>query len=308
MNTGFFRWLLIALGFSAQAAMGETAPPPRPEPTKAEVAYGEDPLQRLDLWMPLATDDGLPAPVVIYFHGGGFVKGDKGSFDPTIPLAEGFACVSANYRFVNGTDRLVEAPFADAARVVQFVREKAEEWGLDGGRIALIGETAGGVLALWVAYYDDFRDPQSDDKTARLSTKVRAVVTLDAPTNLLPDWILAHVGGRPEVHPAFALMFGQKMDEVLAPETLRLIRSVSPWHHVSVDDPPTFLAYTGAPAAEVLPAETNPLLVVQHANFGKLLSERLREKGVECSFVPEASPETVPEVLDFLRHQFGMVD
>lgn len=274
----------------------------------ADMAYGEDPLQRFDLWKPPASEDGLPAPVLIHFHGGGFVKGDKSGFDPTIPLAAGFGCVSANYRFVNGTDRLIDAPFADAARVVQVVRERAAEWGVDGGRIGLIGETAGGVLALWVAYHDDFRDPQSDDATARRSTKVHAVVTLDAPTNLLPEWILANVGGRPEVHPAFALMFGQKMDEALAPETQRLIRSVSPWHHVSADDPPTFLAYTGAPAAEVLPAETDPLVVVHHANFGKHLSERLREKGVECSFVPEASPEAVPEVLDFLRHQFGMVD
>jgi acetyl esterase len=308
MKTVFFWWFLMALARLAPAVQGETIPSPRPKPSRADVAYGEDPLQRLDLWIPPATGDGLPSPVVIHFHGGGFVKGDKSGFDPTIPLEAGFGCVSANYRFVNGTDRLVEAPFADAARVVQFVRERAEEFGVDGGRIALIGETAGGVLALWVAYHDDFRDPKSDDEIARRSTKVHAVVTLDAPTNLLPEWILANVGGRPEVHPAFALMFGQKMEEVIAPETQRLIRSVSPWHHVSADDPPTFLAYTGAPVEEVLPPETDPLVVVHHANFGEALSERLREKGVECSFVPEANPEAVPEVLDFLRHQFGMVD
>lgn len=307
MNTRLFPWFLAVLLFLSGGVSGVETPP-RPEPDETDVAYGDDPLQRFDVWKAAKGTDGLPAPILIHFHGGGFVKGDKASFDPTIPLAAGIGCVSADYRFVNGEDRLVEAPFADAARVVQVVRERAAEWGLDGGRIALAGETAGGVLALWVAYHDDFGDPQSDDRTARRSTRVRAVVALDAPTNLLPDWILEHVGGRPEVHPAFALMFGQKMDEPLAPETQRLIRSVSPWHQVSRDDPPTFLAYTGALATEVLPAETDPLVVVHHANFGEALTERLREKGIECSFEPEASPETAPEVLDFLRHQFGMVE
>src|SRR5207302_7928713 len=41
-----------------------------------DVAYGTDPLQKLDLFTAAPTP-GAPMPVVVFIHGGGFERGDK---------------------------------------------------------------------------------------------------------------------------------------------------------------------------------------------------------------------------------------
>lgn len=278
------------------------------EPTYTDVSYGPHDRNKLDLWIPEESSDGTPFPVLIYFHGGGFVVGDKGSFDPSIYLDAGIACISANYRFVDGIHNLGIHPLQDGARVVQTVRHHAEEWNLDPGRIALSGGSAGAVMAMWIAYKDDMADPTSDDPVSKESTRVNCVVPINGPTNLMPDWIQKNLGGPAHVHGSFAKMFGEGVSGSIPEPILALIREVSPWEHVSADDPPSFLVYSG-PLDEVpLPETATTGKLIHHPYFGKALKEKLDELGVENEFRYGFDPRGTMSIPEFLMTHFGMID
>lgn len=278
------------------------------EPTHADVSYGDHDRNVFDVWIPRANVDSSPFPVLIYFHGGGFVAGDKSSFDPTTYLDAGIACVSANYRFVNGTDTLALAPLHDGARVVQTVRNKAEEWNLDPGRIALSGGSAGAVMAMWIAYHDDLADPESEDPVERQSTRVGCIVPINGPTNLMPNWIHENLGGPPHVHGSFPKMFGEPVSDAMSEKSLSLIREVSPWEHVSADDPPSFLVYSG-PLDEVpLPEDVSTGKLIHHPYFGKALKEKLDALQIENEFRHGFDPRGTPTITEYLQNKFGMID
>jgi acetyl esterase len=93
-----------------------------------------------------------PLPVVMYFHGGGWMLGDRETHDRLIrDIAHGAqaAVVFVDY------DRTPEAQFPianeQAYAATKFVAENGATWGLDGGRLAVAGDSAGGNMAAVVA-------------------------------------------------------------------------------------------------------------------------------------------------------------
>ncbi|MEO7572320.1 MAG: alpha/beta hydrolase [Acidimicrobiales bacterium] len=112
-------------------------------------------LQQLDLYQP--PDAGCaPVPVVVWVHGGGWRIGDKGaSIDAKVRLwnAAGWAVASVNYRLTDAalpaSDRVVApAHNEDAATALGWLVDHAEELGINPGRLALLGHSAGaGVVA-----------------------------------------------------------------------------------------------------------------------------------------------------------------
>ncbi|CAN0539629.1 unnamed protein product, partial [Laminaria digitata] len=63
----------------------------------------------------------------------------------------------------------------DCARAIQFVRYKAEEWGIDASRIAVFGGSAGAGCAAWVGGVEDLAEPEHVDPVLRESTRVQVV-------------------------------------------------------------------------------------------------------------------------------------
>ncbi|WP_412517815.1 alpha/beta hydrolase [Actinomadura madurae] len=89
-----------------------------------------------------------PAPVLVYFHGGGWILGDVDSYDPVVralAAASGVAWVSVGYR------RPPEDPFPaavdDAAAAARWVVANAAGLGVDAGRVGVAGDSAGGQIA-----------------------------------------------------------------------------------------------------------------------------------------------------------------
>lgn len=291
------------------ASKSEQKTPKRIPPNHPDIVYGEHERNRFDLWLPGKQADGRAFPVLVHFHGGGFVAGDKSGFDPSLWLDAGIACVSANYRFVNGSDVFADAPLMDSARVVQTLRARAEEWGLDRGRIALTGGSAGAVISMWIAYHDDLADPKSADPVARQSTRVNCLVPVNGPANLMPDWIVKNIGGSPGIHSSFPLMFGGTATEPLTPEVLSRIKETSPWEQVSADDPPTLLIYTGPIDDVPLPPDASTGKSIHHAAFGKAMKEKLDAVGVENAFRHDFDPVAEGDfILSFLKNHFKMND
>lgn len=115
--------------------------------TKAirNVAYGADPAQRFDVYLPANTRN---APVVFYVHGGGWANGDK--TNPGVEnkiaywLPKGYAVISGNYRMLPAAMPLEQA--RDVARAVAAAQKHADEWKIDAKRFVLIGHSAGAHL------------------------------------------------------------------------------------------------------------------------------------------------------------------
>ncbi|KAA5539859.1 alpha/beta hydrolase [Roseiconus nitratireducens] len=275
-------------------------------PTHADVRYGRFHRNTLDVYLP--PDPSGPTPVLIYLHGGGWMMGDKGGIAPSWYLQQDIAVVSANYRFTVGSPDAAPypAPMEDAARVVQFVRSRANQWNLDAERVALSGSSAGAVMAMWVAYRDDMADPESDDPVLHQSTRVRCVLPLDAPTTLDPDWILKHVGGPERIHiAAYPLFRIQALSELQDPEKRVLVRQASPATYVTADDPPTYLRYHMPLTPTPLPPTANPNESIHHPRFGQYLKECLDQAGVPCVFrYPNLQPSEIETILspeEFLK-------
>ena len=104
-------------------------------------------------YQPHGTRDADRAePLLLFFHGGGFLYGDLDSHDaPCRLLAEtaGVPVLSVEYGL--GPEHAFPRGFDDAVDALRWVREHAGELDVDVDRIAVGGDSAGGNIAAWVA-------------------------------------------------------------------------------------------------------------------------------------------------------------
>lgn len=87
-------------------------------------------------------------PVLVYFHGGGFTVGSIATHDTlcrVLASRSGCAVISIDYRLA--PEHKFPTASDDAWDAVQFVASQAASLGLDGHRLALGGDSAGGTLA-----------------------------------------------------------------------------------------------------------------------------------------------------------------
>ena len=103
------------------------------------------------LYWPPETD-ATPPPVVMFFHGGGWVVGDLDTYDGDArrhAVGTGALVVSVDYRLA--PEHPYPAAVDDVWAATQWVAAHAEELGADPGRLAVAGDSAGGNLAAVVA-------------------------------------------------------------------------------------------------------------------------------------------------------------
>jgi acetyl esterase/lipase len=116
-----------------------------------------------------------PLPVVVVIHGGSWNSGDSTQLAwlNGYLAARGFAVAAINYRLA--PRHIFPAQREDVLAALAFLQENASRLGLDPSRVAFLGRSAGGQLALLAAY------------TAN-NPAVRAVVALYAPSDLNWSW------------------------------------------------------------------------------------------------------------------------
>lgn len=114
----------------------------------AEGPNGAIPLR---MYKPLKAGT-APLPVLVYFHGGGWVIGDRDTHDSLCrQLANASRCavVSVDYRL--GPEHRFPGAVDDCIAATYWVRRQAQALGLDASRLAVGGDSAGGNLAAVVA-------------------------------------------------------------------------------------------------------------------------------------------------------------
>jgi acetyl esterase/lipase len=287
----------------------QLTPPPAPSyvPSIENFSYGDHPRQKLDLYK--AQSDS-PTPVVIYFHGGGFTKGDKSGIQSKSLLKEcleaGFSVVSANYRFIN--EVTFPAPMNDGARVIQTVRSKALEWGLDAERIASSGGSAGANIALWNAMKGDRSDPHSDDPISRISTAVSAVITSNGQVSKDPEFYRMIQDGHDMQSNILLFLGASSQEELESPEFRKLAQESHTLGFIGPDAPPVFAYFSEQHRFTPVPlaADTAKTLVGHHPINGYLLKKRMDELGRTCIFRHPDDPVRPGERVEFLKAAWGI--
>jgi arylformamidase len=114
-------------------------------PHHLNLAYGHDPKQRLDLYLPRATSS-RPWPVFIFLHGGGFREGDRAHYGyvSTPFAAEGIATIVASYRL---HPHRYPDQVEDTRRILSWTHGNAAKHGLDAQRVFVGGHSAGAILS-----------------------------------------------------------------------------------------------------------------------------------------------------------------
>jgi len=93
-----------------------------------------------------------PAPVLVYFHGGGYVVGDLAMADEACRrIANAAQCIVVSVAYRLAPEFPYPAPIGDAFAATRWVCEHAFEIGVDGTRVAVGGDSAGGALAAVVS-------------------------------------------------------------------------------------------------------------------------------------------------------------
>ena len=130
--------------------------PPAPDVHEIRELAAEGPAGAIAmrLYKPAPRDPGVrePVPVLVYFHGGGWTIGDLDTHDVLcrqIANASHCAVVSVDYRM--GPEHRFPAAVHDCMAAARWVRDHADRLGLDAGRLAVGGDSAGGNLAAVVA-------------------------------------------------------------------------------------------------------------------------------------------------------------
>jgi acetyl esterase/lipase len=115
---------------------------------RADVPYGKDRLQRLDVYAPRDAKD---APIVVFFHRGEWSKGDKSeaAYKPKFLNDNGVVFVSANYRLSPAVKH--PAHINDVASAVRWVYDHAGEFGGSRDKIVVMGHSAGCHLVTLLA-------------------------------------------------------------------------------------------------------------------------------------------------------------
>ena len=232
-------------------------------------------------------------PCIVWICGGAFMVNDKSVWLPEMMdfARAGYIAASVEYRTSN--DAPFPAPLMDIKAALRYLKAHAGEFCIDPGRIAVMGESAGGTLASLAGLTAGMQEYETGDYT-EYSSEVQAVVDLYGLTDLtimaedyvfsqsVPDWTIRSFLG--------AETYEQNLLKASA------VNCVSP-------SAPPFMILHGA-ADQVCPPENSIRL-----------NEALKKAGVytECYFLEGAQhgddrfyqPEMIKMILDFLKKTIG---
>jgi len=208
---------------------------------------------------PVTSGSGLP--VLVYFHGGGFVLGNIDSHDTVVrALAKAADCIVVSVDYRLAPEHRFPAAVDDCLSAVRWVHQHASTFGADAARIAVGGDSAGGNLAAVVAL--QLRDDGAPKLAAQLL--IYPVTRLNSPaegsmlrngqgyfltTEAMTWFEQQYLGGSADAD-------DPRASPLLARDVSRL--------------PPTF----------VLTAEFDPL-----CDQGEAYARRLSEAEVPCTYV-----------------------
>jgi acetyl esterase/lipase len=264
---------------------------------------GVRPLE-LDLFLPAETD--APVPVVVFLHGGGWRLGSRHTAGPMYRgvrptpferLAQaGIAVASVDYRLSG--EETFPAQLHDAKAAVRWLRTRADELGIDPGRIAAWGESAGGHLAELLGLVTD-PALEGDVGFAGPSSRVVAVAAWYAPSDIAA--VATDLGADPaDPTTREAMLLGAPA--VSVPD---LAAQASPLTHVGPDAPPFLLLH--GEADQLIPCVQSVRLHTALVAAGARADLYLYEDADHMwAGSPEAAQQALDRTIDYLQLHLGL--
>jgi len=196
-----------------------------------------------------------PLPLVVYFHGGGFVLGSLDDYDPLCgPLTERSGCLVASVDYRLAPEHPFPSAVEDCDTALRWLVEHAPDLGADPERVAVAGDSAGGNLATVVALL------ARDRGAPRLACQVLIypVVQMVEETESLRAF-------------GEGLLLTREMMEWFRAHYLRREEDARDWRASPLRAP----SLAGLPPTFLLTAEYDPL-----RDEGEAYARRLQEEGV----------------------------
>lgn len=244
---------------------------------------------RLDVYLPRGQAPAGGWPVVLAIHGGGWRKFSKDQYAPKIApalVSQGFAVVAPNYALASPGRPSWPLAMDDLRNSVRWVRENAARYKFDGGRIASMGESAGGHLAALLGSAPD------DALEKGVSSKVQAVISFYGPTDLTSmvvdntsgGWAVQQFVGS---HPGFV------------PQRYR---DASPLDQVTPDDSPMMLIHG---TADTIVPTVQSIDLARALNAAGIPSKLVVLPGAQHGFGFTVNGRALmPEIIAFLKSSF----
>ena len=169
---GFFNVLIPESGFEATR----------------DIAFGANLRNKLDVYKPITSLPGSTSvqtatlkPVIVFFYGGAWDSGEKGSylFVAEALTSRGYVVVIPDYRLY--PEVIFPTYMDDAALAVKWTFDNIAQHGGDPDKVFVMGHSAGAQLAALVAYDGTYLDREGVDKR-----RIRGVVSLAGPLDFLP--------------------------------------------------------------------------------------------------------------------------
>lgn len=145
-----------------------------------DIAYGSEPQQRLDIYLPDHPKT-TPAPVLIFYYGGSWQIGDKDQYHwvGQTFASRGIVTVLANYSLY--PPALYPSFVNDAAKAAVFVHENITQHGGDPNRMFVMGHSAGAYNAVMLASDPDYMKAAHGD-----IGWIRGAIGISGPYDFLP--------------------------------------------------------------------------------------------------------------------------
>lgn len=237
----------------AGAQAGLPASMKHPAPNFANIAYApaEPATSRghlLDLYLPESVHG--PLPVVIW-TGGSAWRGDQGKESavwlvPTLNK-HGYAVAGVSIR--STSQAIFPAQVHDIKAAIRFLRANAARYGLDGNRIAIIGDSSGGWTTAMAALTGDAPELEGNVGTIGVSSAVQAAIAFYPPSDflLMDEWALgscktAAAGNGADCHDNAGSPESQLVGCTLqqCPEK---VKRADPARYISGKDPPIMILH-----------------------------------------------------------------
>jgi len=255
-------------------------------------------------------------PVFVYFHGGGFIFGNKDQGLETVLkeklLANNYAVVSADYRLAPETK--LDEILKDVSDIIKWLKINGQQnYNLDTGKIAAAGGSAGGYLALSTGFNKDLApnviiaiSSHTGFSAANIQMGDLSVLSQPGPYDVVTDSIVSHgdYGIRMDLWRFLARnrlalyeIFGfdpSKEPQKLEPYTLT--------YNVKDHYPPTLIIH----------ARNDHMVDLEQANaFFKFLQDKKIESKLyvvengHSSELINQNPDAVDEIVVFLNNHFN---